>query len=495
MHCHWDLLEILSDSDDMMSDSFEHGFPEDQLLPLPIHRPVRLLNPRCGSSRLPTISREQTDIWKIAVNGSPDLQLRNAMDEIWELKQLLESNSNKAEKLVKVLLRHKFRLSKALEESETLREADARKHEDDTEVIRLLLDHSRCYIEDLKREAQSPKASIAPPREGPGNEVHASHDETALSQELKVLRDELSKANKTIRDERNVSRALCVQAEGLQRVVRVQHNEIKRRQEINTTMQQLLKTLQDENVQLLIEKEGHKCTIEKQIVESDADQDAAIGEGLALLRERMSTIEEKSQNLVTKMGELVQLAAQKPEDQTNEPETPRKPIANSMEVELGGSKTHTTQPVLDVKGHKSPMLMHARRLRDLQDMRISGQGNFKLPILRLTASPPLQPKDKASNPTTAEATLQDKLAKLEQKNKELEKELRHLRGVDEELTCFHALERETKVPVQSPIPKGSVSSSLLVVPGGDEEIPELRLPSPVSPVKGSQSSSRPGLEP
>ncbi|KAI1778892.1 hypothetical protein F4818DRAFT_232180 [Hypoxylon cercidicola] len=193
------------------------------------------------SSTGPSTSRTTSASTEIIIDLGDRLEA--AKKEIQELNATLEWSQEKATKLVERLLRQKQKMVSALEQSEAQRDVGTQS---------LVLDRSFEKVE-TETDSHHHRPDIIC---RDCSEAHAAR--AKAEKEAEDLRFELGHANHRIEVERNASRAVAVQAEGYQKLVDLQHREIKSTETKLDTVLTAMRELKKENEELLVERQKQR---------------------------------------------------------------------------------------------------------------------------------------------------------------------------------------------------------------------------------------------
>ncbi|KAI0886266.1 uncharacterized protein GGS22DRAFT_160420 [Annulohypoxylon maeteangense] len=346
--------------------------------------------------------------------------------------------------------------------------------------------------------------------------TQAIRGEEARAREADGLREELSAANKMLNDERGLSRVLTMQVEGIQKVLNVQHDEIKNHKQESADLRTLVNALQLENSRLMAneeavgegervvveELEGRIAGLESQVSESEKlnkalktqlDEEMKASEMLrSMVKDTEKRVNAEWHDMCTdwckELGEIRQgmtafearfvaflhwqRAAREQHQQQQENEAPPLPLP-LPQVQVQDFTELSSPSMIDAEWESPALAVHVNK------------------------------------PTTPKLDFEARVKQLEQKNRDLEIELSNVRHVGAELAGFYPLRRfhrhvspqmenqqqdqqdddDDDVPDLVPITTSPSSASLsavdaagdskgwnLGVPDTDEEIPELRLP-------------------
>lgn len=226
-------------------------------------------------------------------------RLRQATQEKEELEESCVTKAQAAEKIAKVLLRKVHRLRVALVESELKRRPEVLPRpmhtinpppRNPTPRRRPLVPAPAC----VDRSHQSLVAAL---EQSLKHTTQAIRNEENRAREVAKLKEQLSSANKILNDERQLSRMLTLQAEGIQKVLKVQHGEIKERKNEIEGLCSLVKALQLENARLMAYEEGkNENEVEGLWIE---EMHGKIGE----LEKQVKELEDKNKGLKKQVDE------------------------------------------------------------------------------------------------------------------------------------------------------------------------------------------------
>lgn len=180
-------------------------------------------------------------------------QINGAKHQIRDLEKILDSNCNAAEKIVSSLLRERHHLREALKRSEMRVENEARKLRQASRTAQLLFDVLCENRADLKCEIKCHKEMGEALEESLKATAEAIQKEAERDQEVSALREELRIVTNSVSDQRNISRIVSQQVESLERLVTIQHNEIKHHKSEIEDLKQVNKILTEENDRLHVD--------------------------------------------------------------------------------------------------------------------------------------------------------------------------------------------------------------------------------------------------
>ncbi|KAI1654852.1 hypothetical protein F4813DRAFT_369618 [Daldinia decipiens] len=132
-------------------------------------------------------------------------------------------------------------------------ENEARKHRQASRTAQMLFDALCENRADLKCEFKCHKETNEAFEENLKAIADAMQKEAGRDQEVSALREELRMVNDSVSDQRNLSRIVSQKMEGLERLVRVQHNEIKQHKSEIEALKQANKILAEENDSLRVD--------------------------------------------------------------------------------------------------------------------------------------------------------------------------------------------------------------------------------------------------
>lgn len=172
-------------------------------------------------------------------------RLEASKQEIRDLNETLERTRERAAKLIGKLLRQKRDIASALEKSETQREDETKRQQDTAEITRLAWDRF-CEWTEIEADEHHDRPPV------PCMDCSKAHaDRSKTEREAKDLRLELGHANKRLEYERDASSVIARQAENYQRLVDLQHGEIKDGKAKLGAMFVVVEKLKRENQELL----------------------------------------------------------------------------------------------------------------------------------------------------------------------------------------------------------------------------------------------------
>ncbi|KAI0104359.1 hypothetical protein F4814DRAFT_85888 [Daldinia grandis] len=177
-------------------------------------------------------------------------QIDGANHKIRNVEKMLNSNCDAAEKIVNSLLRKRHHLREALKRSEMRVEDEARKYRQASRTAQRLFDTLCEDRSDLKCEIKCHKEMSEALEESLKVTAEAIQKEAERDREVSSLREELRIANNSASDERKLSRMVSQQVEGLERLIGIQHNEIKQQKSEIADLQLFNKILTEENGRL-----------------------------------------------------------------------------------------------------------------------------------------------------------------------------------------------------------------------------------------------------
>ncbi|KAI2615003.1 hypothetical protein GGR54DRAFT_314269 [Hypoxylon sp. NC1633] len=467
---------------------------DDSLLSLPGGWPRSPFHPRRSRSRQSSRSSSAPD--NIGAIEDLNKQLSESNQQNQKLKELLDSKCANAEKVVQKLLRNINGLKHALKESETQRQNEAEEHRQARKKAERYFNDLCDDRKDLKCEVSSHQEIISAFEVSLEEAAQAIRAEAARTDEVRALTNELRVTNKTLADERGVSRVVSQQVEYFDRMVRLQHGEIKRQKEAIDDLEQYISVLREENDRLQYLEATSPTTSSNQGAVAEAMEDE-----VHKLEETISESIEKNQSLQAQL-EQEQRKTSQFRSQVGKLEKQNNTLADILEAKQWELKTQTLQLDQKKKALISTQDELVRLLREItahEQPRSRSQGP---PVLRLTAmsnpsntrstslndqfftnsraGPTIQINSRPPAPTAKE--LERQVARLEIRNHELEDEVQHLRGVGADLSGLHPLERV------SARTRWREASTFLNVPSGSEQILEFRLPSPGSSAGNSSRS-------
>ncbi|KAI1103205.1 hypothetical protein F4804DRAFT_310714 [Jackrogersella minutella] len=187
-----------------------------------------------------TLSPRKSKINSIVLVGLNE-QLAEAKAEIVSLEAVLDTICGAAERIGGFQLRKMHDLREALQKSED----DALRH--------LLDELCERRLETICQFASHQDLSTALDK-SEKEKITAIESAEAFESEVASLREELGEAKRIVHDERNLSRVVTMQAENMQNVLTLQHNELKTQAETIKDLHHVIRSLQDENTALLTKK-------------------------------------------------------------------------------------------------------------------------------------------------------------------------------------------------------------------------------------------------
>ncbi|KAI0837904.1 hypothetical protein F5Y06DRAFT_269337 [Hypoxylon sp. FL0890] len=420
-----------------------------------------------------------------AVIADLNEQLRKARLQIESLEREVKSNSEAAERIVGGLLRRIYPLRNALAHSEERRKSEAAKHKQASERVHALVNKPRENNPGSKYQDLCRQELALALEESEKAAAEAIQNAEARDREVAALRDEFMMAEKIISDERSLSHVISQQVEGMERILNIQHAEIKEQKATIADLNQVIKVLHAENDDLMAKEASARETsyVDRGI---GGEMPEAKGDEVTKLERRIAELEEERVSL------QIQL------EQERDTQTAMRDYDTTLKGKLAAALFSINKCELDI----------ATLIATTSN---PANGDNR---------PPLEAH--VNSQTPAIATPQDQLEELKQKNRDLEKELQELRHVGAKLTGFHPLKRvKAHSPLQTRIPRpaglmssaaltsfpplvrvnahGSlpepppatpmvIKTSLLHLPEGYEDIPELRLPSPIASIKSKSQS-------
>ncbi|OTA62755.1 hypothetical protein K449DRAFT_394807 [Hypoxylon sp. EC38] len=445
----------------------------------------------CSQSTSPSDPMEAEESTTVITDLSE--QLRQARLEIENLEQKADADCAIAERMTDAMLHRIWRLRQTLSQSELRRESEAARYRQASETIQLLLHRLNERKSDSRCQGQCHQDLAAALEESKKAAAEAIQNAETRDREVAELRDELIAANKIVSNERNLSHIVSRQVEDMSRILNIQHSENKEQKVTIANLRQVVKVLQSENEALLKRVSAPKTAYVDRGV-GDAVPEAKSDEVIKL-EAKIAEIEKEIMSLQDQLEE--ERSMQVTYTQHQKPQVQQSTAATSTST----------------NGHNGSIL----------ELQVNGQ---RLPT----------------------STLQDQFENLKLKNRDLEEELQQLRRVSAEIMGFPPLRRVRAhrslygSPVQKRSPKPAAKpsttnttntsssssalkgfpplvrvkahcslpeppspatpvaiqssiSSMLQVPEGGEEIPELRLPSPVTSVKsGGKNGGRTELQ-
>ncbi|KAI1483322.1 hypothetical protein F4774DRAFT_158796 [Daldinia eschscholtzii] len=168
-------------------------------------------------------------------------QLNAAQREVKNLEKELDSNCDAAEKIVNWLLRERAQLRESLQRSEARIENEARKLRQARETAQLLFEALCESKADLGCNVKCHKEIVDALEESLKATEDAVRKEAERSEEVRALREELRIAHNSASDERQLARVVSQQVEALERLIRVQHDEIKQQKSAIADLKQVNK--------------------------------------------------------------------------------------------------------------------------------------------------------------------------------------------------------------------------------------------------------------
>ncbi|KAI1137415.1 hypothetical protein F5Y05DRAFT_70032 [Hypoxylon sp. FL0543] len=454
-----------------------------------------------------------------AVIADLNEQLRKARLQVENLEQEVNSNSEVAERIVDAMLHRIWRLRVSLTRSEERRENEAAKHKQASERVHMLI-HTLCENKSDSKCQDSYHQELATALEDSNKAAaEAIQNAEAREREVSALRDELMVAEKIVSDERSLSHVVSQQVEGMERILNIQHAEIKEQKATIADLNQVISVLHAENDDLMAKKEASS---------GEAYVDRGIGgevheakSEVTKLERRIAELEEQKSSLQTRL------------DEERDAQRATRRYNTALKGKLAAtvfSINQCEQGIATLRDSLHGWTEYMRHTEKLQDSQVQNPPTTTPKSATNENKPPLEPN--AQGQTAVPTTLQDELEELKQKNRDLEAEMQELRHVSAKLTGFHPLKRVQahdslfRSPLQPRLPKPTVKrastltsfpplvkveahgslpepppatpagikSSLLHMPEGYEDIPELRLPSPIASIK-SQSQSQSQVKP
>ncbi|KAI1211965.1 uncharacterized protein F4807DRAFT_472801 [Annulohypoxylon truncatum] len=350
--------------------------------------------------------------------------------------------------------------------------------------------------------------------------THAIRAEAARAREAEALRLELRNANKMLSDERGLSRVLTMQAEGLQKVLGVQHDEIKARKGEVADLRRLVQALQGENARLVGELED---------VSESTDEGEGEGEGEGAEVEELEGRISELEGQIKKFEELNKALKAQVDEERKTNKKLVKDTEKRVNAEWQERCAAWTKELCDVRAgltaFETKFAVFVRREQAAKEKKIEPEHQARTQV---HAQVQVQMQDfttsSSSSITDADwdtsafaspaltADLQARVKVLEQKNRDLEVELANVRHAGAELAGFYPLRRfhrrvssraEQDESEMDLVPITTTTSSVslcgastasskkswhLDVPDADEDIPEFRLPSPVTPLRREKSA-------
>ncbi|KAI0113906.1 hypothetical protein F4776DRAFT_337644 [Hypoxylon sp. NC0597] len=493
-------------------------YPSDETLLCPSGScPIDLC--RCSRSRSPSDPMEVED--SAAIIADLNEQLRRARLEIENLEKKAEADSGITERITDAMLHRIWRLRKELSQSEQQRESEAAKHRQASETVQLLAYRLSERKPNSKCQGQCHQDLATALEESKKAAAEAIRNAETRDREVVELRDELIAANKIVSNERNLSHIVSRQVEDMSRILNIQHSENKEQKVTIANLRQVVKVLQSENEALLAKRVSAPKTsyVDRGV---GAEVPGAKSDEVIKLEAKIAEIEKEIMSLQDQLEEERGMqVVMRTYNATLEHELARASFTLDKREQNTAARENTLPGWVDYTRHQKPQVQHPTATTSTSN----SANTDNEPRLELYVN--------GQRLSTA-TTLQDQLEKLKQKNRDLEEELQQLRRVSAELMGFPPLRRVKAhrslygSPVQKrspkPAPKSSsaltsfpplvrvkahgslpepppvtpavIRSSLLQVPEESEEIPELRLPSPVASIKngGGQDEDQTELQ-
>ncbi|KAL7621508.1 hypothetical protein AAE478_008832 [Parahypoxylon ruwenzoriense] len=467
---------------------------DDLLLSLPGSWPA-LPSRICNGSRQPSGSGEAGD--SITAPTDSDEQLKEAKHEIRKLKRTLASNSKTAERSVEALLRDKCRLQEALERSEK----HSKKLTEEYKQLREIMSVRMAYIFDAARQSRAEsergagaqQESTANLSTGSGTTTQATQTEGTQSEDISSLRYELEKARTRFYDERKITQMLSQQTQEMDGLTQTQHSEIKRQQETIKDLKQSLNILRDE----LEQGHGKSICVENTYVDRGVGDDEeprdAMKDKICRLRKEVSISAEKNQSLQAQLENEQQAVSElrlrisrleKQKASTADDRTPDKPNLWAMKAradqlrqqqeKLADTQVELAGPVKNSFASEEEMIRSQQRPPEIKAPSSPKANGIKHNGQRMMADG--LEHHGANGAITA---LRDRVSMPKKTNGELGEEVRYYQSRNAKPTSVYQLDRaDAEVPV--PILPPSPDATQLLRVSQEEEIPELRLPSPVA---------------
>ncbi|KAI2637850.1 hypothetical protein GGS26DRAFT_429210 [Hypomontagnella submonticulosa] len=371
-------------------------------------------------------------------------QLRDAKHKIQDLERTLESSSRAAEKIVAALLQDKNRLQTALERSAVEKENEAREYGKVKETAQILFDElcssrlgKKCEVRAHQGMTTRLQASIKLTAESIAKEEAQREIASTLSRQLLA-------ANKLVRDERCISRMLSQQVEDMTRLLEVQHAEMKEHKAVVEAQKPLIRILREENDRLQKFERASPASY----------KDVGVGGGVAdiITLEDHARLEKKVLDTVEKSKQLRQHLQQERQmtwmfrDQVDKLEN--RLIAERAEFEMQTAKLNRLAHALEVTENA---IANVFKDGDASDEQIPQNPPSSRPLPKQRSPPRRGRKRRPKSP--------------------------HPR-------ILNSFQRFVATDDGSPGPSSSAApvpdSWLFNVTEADEEIPALRLPSPVT---------------
>ncbi|KAI1417348.1 hypothetical protein F5Y13DRAFT_202880 [Hypoxylon sp. FL1857] len=442
-------------------------------------------------------------------------QLREARDQIESLEEEASSNSEIAERTIDVMLQRIWRLREILTQTEEQRDSEAAKHKQASETVQVLVNtlsgsksDSECQVPGHERLATALEES----RKAVAEAIQSAEEQ---SRELSSLRHDLVVANKRVSDERNLSHVVSQQVEGMEHILNIQHSEIKEKKAIIAELRQVIKVLQARNEALLAQVPSARTT---------SYVDRGIGGEVP---------ETKSEQIIEPERKITEAEEEKVSSQIQ----PREKWDVEIVVSDNTSPRDQTATVLSstdqfeqstaaAKKSLPEWMLYMRQKQASQDP----QAHHPTAPTSNLANGHMWSRAKLPVNCQSQTTLslEDQVEDLKKKIRDLEEELQELQGLGAKLTGFHPLTRvaantphcasqgqkplpepvvaaspsaaltsfpplmrvktHASLPEPPPATPAAIKSSLLHVPEGYEEIPELRLPSPITSIRSQRKS-------
>ncbi|KAI1451939.1 hypothetical protein F4805DRAFT_60318 [Annulohypoxylon moriforme] len=448
-------------------------------------------------------------------------RLRRTTEEKEKLEEWCMSKAQSAEKIAKVLLRKVHRLRVALQESELKGRPDAVPGPVHTinPPLRAPTPRRRPIVPAPSMKAEpackdrSHQGIIAAFEQSVKHTTQAVRGEEARAREAEELREELNVAYKILSEERALSRTLTIQVEGIEKIMNIQHNDIKNHKQELIDMRTLVKALQLENARLLASEglaEGGGSEVVEELEGRIHRLEGRVRE-VEELRDGLEKQLGEERKVSEKLGEMVKDAEKRVNAEWHE-------LCGEWCKELGEVREGLT-------AFEAKLVSFLERQQVARESQQKEHGTQTLPQPQVMArdftessspfiidadwdSPALAVHVQSPEPTV---DLSARVRDLERRNRDLEVELSNVRQTDADLAGFYPLCRfhrrvsprmenqeqaeqdqdgsEMDVPDLAPVTTAESSVSVsavatapdsrswqLEVPDMDEEIPELRLP-------------------
>ncbi|KAI1379066.1 hypothetical protein F4677DRAFT_465315 [Hypoxylon crocopeplum] len=469
-----------------------HSPSDEALLRPPSSWPTSPFNQRSSGSRPSSRSREAED--STAVIANLNRQLKGKNEEIEKPKREADSHYKSADKFMKDSFQKIADLKHSLQATEAEKKDESKRRRQVSQKADILFNELCQKRADPKCEVKSHQEAADALEESVKATVEAIQNEEERGHKVRTLREELRIAHNTLAEERSVSRLVSQQVEYMENMIKMQHDESKEQKGEIDDLKQTDQILRDEIERLLTPEfptrmdytdRATGCEITDPMIERIKQLEKTMSEATEKSRSfqaQLKIVRNTASSLTRRVIGLERQDGAPMIAMTTKRKELKKKVLAAAQAELD---KQLQRQASDEDESQGPAVLQLRKRSSPSSISGAKPTNKYIP----QPGPRIMVSRQLPAAAPGPLSLLDQIAQLQIKNQELEDELQHMRQVNAELSGCYPLERvkarsETAPPWsperRPPTPAAKKPGLLLNVPARDEEIPELRLPSPVA---------------